>query len=70
MKITNLRQFNAALKKAGVPAELVKGPGYFYFVGAELPSIYTNAFNHCPPSVWQAELDAVIAEYNKSQNYL
>ena len=61
MNLNSLSKFNAELRKAGINAELVKGSGYFYYVGIEYPSVYTNSYCHCPSKIWEEEFNAVKA---------
>lgn len=61
-----LETVNAAIAAKGIAAELVKGAGYFYFVGdavenAFTTSVYVYRVYHLPLDQWLAELDAIIA---------
>lgn len=54
-----LAEFNSVIQAAGLPCELVKGEGYFYFITTpDLPyrskSEYYVAFNHLRPDQWAA----------------
>lgn len=62
--IKSLPQFNRELNKRGIPAELVKGRGYFYFASTddcyfEPDSIYVCHFNQVEPEFWQLRLNEV-----------
>ncbi len=61
MKLNSLSKFNAALRKAGIAAELVKGEGYFYYAGIEYPSFCTCAYSHCLEEIWAEEFNSVVA---------
>lgn len=69
--IKTIKQFNAALKAAGVPLELVKGEGYFYFPmtedGVEVPSIMVYAFSQMHPELWAVELANAVEFYQKNR---
>jgi len=40
MKRVTINNVNAALKGAGIDAELVRGKGYFYFAGPAMDRVY------------------------------
>jgi hypothetical protein len=59
MRVT-ITAVNAAIKAAGGDEELVKGNGYFYFVGAETPlwaqaSVYTTRLGDLTVDEWVDE---------------
>lgn len=63
-----LKHFNAALKKAGIPTEIVKGYGYFWYYSLDESfftpaSVYVCHWNHCTSEWWQSELDNVKREW-------
>lgn len=43
MKRVTLAAVNAALREAGIDAELVGGRGYFFFVGDDVARAYTTS---------------------------
>ena len=57
-----LATVNKAIAAAGIPAELVKGKGYFYFVGdtvdTSVPGVYVNALNELSVESWIEEAKA------------
>lgn len=60
MKANSLKQVNAAIVSSGMSEiELVKGEGYFYFVGINAddrkPSVYVNALRGLTVEEWVAE---------------
>lgn len=59
---SRISQVNAALKKAGLDAEIVKGNGYFYFSGPGTEKWYTASV--MVNSVSQLTLDQWVAEYH------
>jgi len=67
--LKTLKDFNKALKVADVPTELVKGNGYFWFTitenGCDFDSVFTSAYSHMPPSVWEYEILAVLKKYGE-----
>lgn len=58
-----LKTVNAALKAAGHQEELVKGDGYFYFVGGDSAewkagtAVYTVRLNDLTVGLWIRELE-------------
>lgn len=59
-----LKKVNDAIKAAGIKAELVKGKGYFYFVGSEVrddaDGVYVYSLNELDLARWIEEArDAV-----------
>ena len=68
-----LRTVNNEIAKRGISAELVKGDGYFYFVGdavehADAASVYVNSLNELPLSRWMEELDDYVAASSKASS--
>lgn len=63
MARTTINKVNAALKTAGHDAELVKGAGYFYFVGPDAPvyssGVYVYHLNSFDVAQWVREFDAL-----------
>jgi hypothetical protein len=60
MKANSLKQVNAAILNSGMPEiKLVKGEGYFYFVGMNAddrkPSVYVNTLRGMTVEEWIAE---------------
>ena len=65
-----LRTINKAIASKGIDVELVKGDGYFYFVGeavenADTSSVMVFRLNDLTMDQWMEELDSIIAESNK-----
>ena len=63
-----LKHFNAALKKAGIPTELVKGDGYFWYFSLDdlfftPASVYVCHYSHMDSLKWQSEFDNVKREW-------
>jgi len=54
----SLRSVNKAIKVAGIDATLIRGEGYFYFVGdavsIDAPSVYVYRINNQTISEWIA----------------
>ena len=54
-----LNTVNKAINFAGLNAELVKGEGYFYFVGSQVDTgkggVYVNALNELSVEEWVEE---------------
>ena len=68
-----LRTVNNEIAKRGISAELVKGDGYFYFIGdavehADAASVYVNSLNELPLSRWMEELDDYVAASSKASS--
>lgn len=60
-----LNQVNQAIAAKGIKAELVKGKGYFYFVGDAVDhcsgtSVMHNSLNELSLDEWLEELDCLI----------
>jgi len=66
MLLNSLSKYNAELRRHGIAAELVKGEGYFYYVGIEYPSVYVNSYCHLSPARWRDEFNAVKAFWGAS----
>ena len=65
-----LNQINKALKERGYTAELVKGKGYFYFVGnglncAASTSVMVNSVNQLSIDEWIKECEDLYNRVNK-----
>lgn len=65
-----LDSVNKKIAERGIKAELVKGDGYFYFVGDDLGLEYTssvmvNRINQLTLDQWMEELDAMLAEHKE-----
>lgn len=66
MKRISLNQVNKALKAKGVSTELVKGDGYFYFIGKEVEhnattSVYVYRLNELSLDGWLNEFSSMAA---------
>lgn len=63
-----IKQFNKQIADKGIAAELVKGDGYFYFVGEAIDetkvdsSVMVYAFRHLTLDQWWEELRSRIDE--------
>lgn len=60
-----IKQFNKQIADKGIAAELVKGEGYFYFVGDAITvdsSVMVYAFRHLTLDQWWEELRSRIDE--------
>lgn len=59
MTIATTKKVNAAIAAQGYKAELIKGDGYFYFVGDDVridaPSVYTYRLTDFTVEQWMAE---------------
>lgn len=69
-----LRTINKAIASKGIAVELVKGDGYFYFVGeavenADTSSVMVFRLNDLTLDQWMEELDSIIAEIEQYKNY-
>lgn len=66
-----LTTVNTEIAKRGISAELVKGEGYFYFIGdavehADTSSVYVNSLNELSLDRWMEELADFVAESGKA----
>lgn len=65
-----LKQVNKAIVAKGIAAELVKGEGYYYFIGDAVDGAFTTSvgvyrLNQLPLEQWLAELDKIIVDIGK-----
>lgn len=56
-------QFNRDLQNKGYDIELVRGDGYFYWIGVDWPSEYIMYFNHYSRAKWQEVFAYNLARY-------
>lgn len=64
------RDVNRKIRQRGIDAELVRGQGYYYFVGPDVEgasstSVMVFALNHLSLEQWMSELDAIIEDANR-----
>ena len=66
-----LKAVNKAIAAKGIKAELVKGEGYFYFIGdavetghADSTSVWAFSLNQLNLDAWLDELDVIVAKAN------
>lgn len=68
-QIRTLSDFNKLLIENGVNSELVKGKGYFYYIGTgnacvDIPSVYVAHFSQMSSEQWTSELETAIEIFN------
>lgn len=72
MKPYSLSEFNKALASRGIPIELVKADGYFWFyssdVRLEIDSIYTCHYSHLPAELWGGIFNDVVKQFEEKSN--
>lgn len=68
MKLYSLSEFNKALAARGIPVELVKGDGYFWFDSRDsthYESIYTCHYSHLSAEMWGGIFNDVVKHFEE-----
>lgn len=63
-----LKQVNSKIAELGFKAELVKGEGYFYFIGDDVDLCYSTSvgvyrLNHLSMEDWLSEIKGLVEEH-------